>query len=674
MHFRLLCACFLASWLYSGPDFAWGQLAEFLSEQPVAWQIRLADDAGNPIELGEDVLFTLPNGEDLTLHRTNGAAVFEIGTLGGANSHVVAGDHAFFYAPSLDESVIFATDGRSLTEMNVGPLSRWVIGPADGSVLSSPQMRAVGDRVVFRAKGPNGWDLHYSGGTTIGSFDVNADVIPEVLSGTDEYIVFQGEEGLYRTDGSSVTPMMVGDRRVESGRGFFEFRDELYFEARIESSRRELVRIEGMNLDLISPIGFFLRDHLVDDDVLYFLAETADSGSTKRLYRSDGRQHTALGFESPNGHFTRLLATHLGEIYFRTSDTVYRSDGDELASIGPMKQFRGPYPNDIGFSQGFMLIPGSQGINTASSGFGILKTDGFESEWIDLGGIREPQLVGSVGGSALFFAWGDDDEPNLLKFTGETMEWLDFEGTPSPIRRAKIGNQLFFNAYDHPDGPLFVTDGESIIPLGDATIHEFDESYYVKHHSEDGVELTKILKRPSECDFNNDGVCDLDDIDGLMANPDNPAKYDITGDNVVDDDDRDIWLSFAGSARGFADGFLVGDANLDGIVSQADLNVVGRNWLSADALTWSSGNFSHAGASGVGPLDLDALARNWQRSSQLAVALPEPSGTLVMTALLCLVVIARLRSSGTRSLRVDRHYRRKQTARIGGACAVNRLQ
>ena len=41
---------------------------------------------------------------------------------------------------------------------------------------------------------------------------------------------------------------------------------------------------------------------------------------------------------------------------------------------------------------------------------------------------------------------------------------------------------------------------------------------------------------------------------------------DLTGDGVVDDADRDLWLADAGTKNGFDAPYLVGDGNLDGAV------------------------------------------------------------------------------------------------------------
>ncbi len=144
-------------------------------------------------------------------------------------------------------------------------------------------------------------------------------------------------------------------------------------------------------------------------------------------------------------------------------------------------------------------------------------------------------------------------------------------------------------------------------------------------------------------DFNGDEAINSDDIDLLMTEASGAASdttFDLNGDGAVDDLDRDEWLAGAGPANGFADGFLLGDANLDGSVTPADLNQVGINWQS-DATNWSEGNFTGAG---VNAGDLNVLAINWNQSiAPAAAAVPEPAGLLLLAIGACFI-FARRRS------------------------------
>ena len=83
---------------------------------------------------------------------------------------------------------------------------------------------------------------------------------------------------------------------------------------------------------------------------------------------------------------------------------------------------------------------------------------------------------------------------------------------------------------------------------------------------------------PTSPDFNGDGLVDGRDIDALtgeiVAGTHTPS-YDLTGDKIVDLDDRDAWLAAAGAINlPSGNAYLLGDANLDGKVDVSDWNVL----------------------------------------------------------------------------------------------------
>ncbi len=101
-----------------------------------------------------------------------------------------------------------------------------------------------------------------------------------------------------------------------------------------------------------------------------------------------------------------------------------------------------------------------------------------------------------------------------------------------------------------------------------------------------------------DCDFDNDGTCDIGDIDFLIAeiasSTHSPA-FDLTGDGLVDLDDRDQWLADAG-ADNLPSGnpYLLGDANLDGVVDTSDFNIWNNNKFT-NVAAWSAGDFNADG-------------------------------------------------------------------------------
>ena len=146
------------------------------------------------------------------------------------------------------------------------------------------------------------------------------------------------------------------------------------------------------------------------------------------------------------------------------------------------------------------------------------------------------------------------------------------------------------------------------------------------------------------CDFNNDELCDVVDIDLLgkeIIAGTNNADFDMNGDGVVNLADQDQWRGEAATENGFSEPYLPGDADLDGSVLVADLNIVGTNWQQSPD-PWGSGDFNVDGV--VDVADLNLLALNWQQSipTAAAAAVPEPSTmTFVLTVLLCCFGIVR---------------------------------
>ncbi len=94
-------------------------------------------------------------------------------------------------------------------------------------------------------------------------------------------------------------------------------------------------------------------------------------------------------------------------------------------------------------------------------------------------------------------------------------------------------------------------------------------------------------------DFNDDGLYDCFDIDALVAEiaagTDN-TSFDLSGDGLVDVVDRDLWLAEAGAFNlGPGKIYLLGDANLDGVVDGQDFIrwnsnkfQSGRGWCGGD--------------------------------------------------------------------------------------------
>ena len=161
--------------------------------------------------------------------------------------------------------------------------------------------------------------------------------------------------------------------------------------------------------------------------------------------------------------------------------------------------------------------------------------------------------------------------------------------------------------------------------------------------------LTHTKSNPfARCDFDENGSCDLADVDamflqgpigsGVAVDGSNEA-YDLNGDGQIDLLDRDAWLAEAATENGFSSPYLVGDANLDGGVDVGDFNQWNANQFQS-TLLWSNGNFN--GDANVDVGDFNLWNANKFQSSD-AAAVPEPHGIVMM--LMGLVWWSRIRSN-----------------------------
>jgi hypothetical protein len=113
------------------------------------------------------------------------------------------------------------------------------------------------------------------------------------------------------------------------------------------------------------------------------------------------------------------------------------------------------------------------------------------------------------------------------------------------------------------------------------------------------IDIGAYESQAPACDFDADDDCDTDDIDMLIpeitSEANNPA-FDLTGDDLVNLEDRDEWLAQAGALNLVSGNpFLVGDSNLDGIVDGLDFTAWNVNkftftnsWTGAD---WNADGF-----------------------------------------------------------------------------------
>ena len=177
----------------------------------------------------------------------------------------------------------------------------------------------------------------------------------------------------------------------------------------------------------------------------------------------------------------------------------------------------------------------------------------------------------------------------------------------------------------------FGDDGDFYVGLAYSTHHDMQQ-YMTFPQWTHGVTFDNYSITPDspvglDCDFDLNDSCNLADIDMLIAEiaaGTNDAALDINGDGVVDLDDRDDWLSAAGS-QNLASGnaYLLGDGNLDGVVDVADFNLWNGNKFTSTA-AWSQGDFNADGFSDVGDFNI-WNGTKFTSSLDTTAAVPEPS-------------------------------------------------
>ncbi|MEM7312043.1 MAG: cytochrome c peroxidase [Planctomycetota bacterium] len=147
------------------------------------------------------------------------------------------------------------------------------------------------------------------------------------------------------------------------------------------------------------------------------------------------------------------------------------------------------------------------------------------------------------------------------------------------------------------------------------------------------------------CDFNDDNLCNVDDLNQLLAEgpirdgvpvDGTNAMFDMNGDGTLDNVDRDLWLFEAGQANGLREAYLLGDANLDGLVDVSDFNRwnLGKFTTSTD---WDTGDFNGDGLVDVSDFNI----WNLKKFTAATDAVPEPAGLLTLLLGCSLLVMIR---------------------------------
>ena len=140
--------------------------------------------------------------------------------------------------------------------------------------------------------------------------------------------------------------------------------------------------------------------------------------------------------------------------------------------------------------------------------------------------------------------------------------------------------------------------------------------------------LDFFLPETSPGDFNADGNFDCQDINALtaaIAGGMNDPSFDLSGDGQLDLADRDAWLAAAGAANlNSGASYLLGDANLDGVVDVSDFNAWNGNKFQPLA-AWCGGDFNVDGAVDVSDFNI-WNGNKFSSADGVSQVVPEPAG------------------------------------------------
>ncbi len=160
----------------------------------------------------------------------------------------------------------------------------------------------------------------------------------------------------------------------------------------------------------------------------------------------------------------------------------------------------------------------------------------------------------------------------------------------------------------------------------------FDDTYF------------RFIDGWTEGDFSVNSQLDVADIDRLndeIRSAANILFFDLTGDKLVNQSDRDHWVHQLKAT-------FYGDANLDGEFNSADLVTLFSAGEYEDGLlmnsTWSTGDFDGDGEFGSSDLVLAFGDGGYEMGQRVgAPAVPEPTAKLMLIAGLVGILVRRLR-------------------------------
>lgn len=321
-------------------------------------------------------------------------------------------------------------------------------------------------------------------------------------------------------------------------------------------------------------------------------------GLTPGIYTAASGDYSLSAPGGPTGDDDSLVAS-VSQIF---SDTYVRSQG----VIVP-----GPLPVEVGGNVGLV----ARFNPTTFSGYAALLDDGeqFAVIRVDFGGVTVLDGADGIGIDA---------------FTDVLMEM------------EVVGSQI--NTYFWRPGTP-----RPAVPISSVTDTTYTSGVAGILYNEDDDNTAGLFRfaaarstpfTTAACDFNQDGRCDITDLDALAmdaAAGTNTATFDLTADGLVNLQDVDSWRSSAGNLNiGPERPYRVGDANLDGVVDGTDFGIWNSNKFTSTG-KWSKGDFNVDGVSDGSDFGLWNANKFTASDGSLV---PEPVG--LMTAVAGILALA----------------------------------
>jgi hypothetical protein len=191
------------------------------------------------------------------------------------------------------------------------------------------------------------------------------------------------------------------------------------------------------------------------------------------------------------------------------------------------------------------------------------------------------------------------------------------------------------------DADVFTADNGLLV--SDARYIQFLAISYLDGKVSSGLNEIEIYGRLAggvTGDFNGNGVLDAGDVDDLStqsAGGQNPQRYDLNADQLVNEDDLKVWVKDLYKS-------WIGDVNLDREFNSSDLvEVLAAGLYEVDAAAvYTQGDFNGDGRANSSDLVAALADGGYEQGPPAAAAVPEPASS-VLACLACALLLFRWR-------------------------------